>query len=90
MDFENRGYKCGYFWQICGGFRVFGSGHTADNSRGITMGNPKITHDSVTKYFKVSYTLKFVKEQWVQKENFAVIIAAHLIQPQPKALPLCI
>ena len=61
-----------------------------DKSRGITMGNSKITHDSVTKYFKVSYTLKFVKEQWVQKEDFAVIFAAHLIQPQPKALPLCI
>ena len=44
-----------------------------DNSRGITMGNSKITHDSVTKYFKVSYTLKFVKEQWVQKQDFAVI-----------------
>ena len=56
----------------------------------FTLGNPKITHDSVTKYFKVSYTLKFVKEQWVQKEDFAVIIAAHLIQPQPKALPLYI
>ena len=31
MEVENRGYKCGYFWQKWGGFRVLGSGHTAFN-----------------------------------------------------------
>jgi len=29
MEVENRGYKCGYFWQKWGGFRTLGSGHTA-------------------------------------------------------------
>ena len=28
MEVENRGYKCGYFWQKWGGFRTLGSGHT--------------------------------------------------------------
>jgi len=46
-DFENRGYKCGYFWQICGGFRVFGSGHTGfsntdDSAMGKTGFSKKI------------------------------------------------
>ena len=31
IEVENRGYKCGYFRQKWGGFRVLGSGHT-DNS----------------------------------------------------------
>ena len=54
------------------------------------MGNPKmeLAHNFLAK--NVRYALKFVKEQCVQKKNFAVTFAAHLTQPQPKALPLCI
>ena len=30
IEVENRGYKCGYFRQKWGGFRVLGSGHTVE------------------------------------------------------------